>query len=100
MTKRPLGAMIMLLLAMIGITIVVRVAGNERAVEIARQFYYLPIIYAGFSFSIYGAVIVSLLAAYLSATHGARMTFEYGTYVTLEEFAPLLQLAMFFVVGY
>lgn len=90
----------MLLLAMAGITVVVRVADNERAVEIARQFYYLPIIYAGFNFSIYGAVVISLLAAYLSATKGAQTSFEYSTYLSLEDLAPLLQLAMFFVVGY
>lgn len=92
--------MIMLLLSMIGITIVLRFADSEAATEIARQFYYLPIIYAGFNFSIYGAVIVSLMSAYLSATNGAQTTFEYGSYLTLQDFAPLLQLGMFFVVGY
>ena len=92
--------MCMLLLAMVGITIVLRVADNEASVEIARQFYYLPIIYAGVSFSLTGAIVVSLFSAYLSATLGAQTGFEYGTELTLEDLAPLLQLAMFFVVGY
>jgi putative nucleotidyltransferase with HDIG domain len=90
----------MLVLAMVGITVVLRLADSERAVEIARQFYYLPIIYAGLNFSIYGAISVSLMSAYLSATRGASTGFEYHSYVTLDDMAPLLQLAMFFVVGY
>ncbi len=100
MTKRPLGAMIMLLLAMVGITIVLRLADNERSIEIARQFYYLPIIYAGVSFSLTGAIVVSLLAAYMSATLGAQTGFDAVAHLTLEDLAPVLQLAMFFVVGY
>lgn len=100
MTKRPLNAIIMLSLAMVGITILVRLADDDKSVEIARQFYYLPIIYAGLNFSIYGAIIVSLASAYLSATKGAQLSFEYGTYLSIQDFAPILQLAMFFVVGY
>jgi len=85
---------------MFGITILLRLANSEQTTEIARQLYYLPIIYAGLNFSTYGAVIVSLFSAYLSATRGAQIDFEYGGYLTPEDFAPLLQLAMFFLVGY
>ncbi len=100
MTRRPISAIAMLLAAMAGITIVLRLADNEQAVEIARQFYYLPIIYAGVNFSMTGAIVVSLLSAYLSATQGAQTGFEYTAHLTLADLAPLLQLAMFFVVGY
>lgn len=100
MTKKPLGAVVMLVAAMCGITILLRLANDEPTIEIARQLYYLPIIYAGFNFTVYGAVIVSLCSAYLSATRGAQINFEYGSYLTAEDFAPILQLAMFFLVGY
>jgi putative nucleotidyltransferase with HDIG domain len=99
-TKKPLGAVVMLVAAMCGITILLRLANDEPTIEIARQLYYLPIIYAGFNFTVYGAVIVSLCSAYLSATRGAQINFEYGSYLTAEDFAPILQLAMFFLVGY
>lgn len=81
---------------MVGITVLVRL---DEPGGIALQFYYLPIIFAGLNFSIYGAITVSLLAAYLSATHGTT-GFEDGTAWRPEDFQPLLQLAMFFVVGY
>ena len=100
MTKKPVGAIVMLMASMCGITILLRLANNEQTVEIARQLYYLPIIYAGLNFTVYGAVIVSLCSAYLSATRGAQINFEYGSYLSPEDFAPLLQLAMFFLVGY
>lgn len=90
----------MLALAMAGITVVLRLADSESAVDIARQFYYLPIIYAGLHLSIYGAIGVSLLAAYLSATRGAQTGFEPSNGVVIDELAPVLQLAMFFIVGY
>lgn len=90
----------MLVVSMIGITILLRLTDNEAAMEIARQFYYIPIIYAGFNFSIYGAVIISFLSAYLSATNGAQVNLETGSHLTLQDFAPVLQLGMFFIVGY
>jgi putative nucleotidyltransferase with HDIG domain len=89
----------MTVVAMIGITILVRLS-DERIVPIIRQLYYLPIIYAGFNFSIYGAVVISLLSAYLSATHGAATFDVTSGGLTLQDLWPLLQLAMFFIVGY
>lgn len=83
---------------MVAITVLVRLADDQQY-PIAMQFYYLPIIYAGFSFSIYGAVIISVLSAYLSATHGTT-SFDYEGGLRFEDFMPLLQLAMFFIVGY
>jgi putative nucleotidyltransferase with HDIG domain len=89
----------MTVFAMVGITILVRLS-DEGIVPIIRQLYYLPIIYAGFNFSIYGAVIISLLSAYLSATHGATTFDVTGGVLNLQDLWPLLQLAMFFIVGY
>lgn len=89
----------MTVVAMIGITFLVRLS-DEGIVPIIRQLYYLPIIYAGFSFSIYGAVIISLLSAYLSATNGATTFDVTDGGLTLQDLWPLLQLAMFFIVGH
>lgn len=89
----------MTVIAMVAITILVRLS-DERIAPIAQQFYYLPIIYAGFTFSIYGAVVISLLAAYMGATHGSG-SFDVTTGgLTIQDLWPLLQLAMFFIVGY
>lgn len=91
----------MTVVVMVGITVLVRIS-DERMAPIAVQFYYLPIIYAGFNFSIYGAVIISVLSAYLGATHGSATPFDVGGGggLTVEDLWPLLQLAMFFIVGY
>lgn len=89
----------MTVVAMVAITILVRLS-DERIAPIAQQFYYLPIIYAGFTFSIYGAVIISLLAAYLGATHGSGSFDVTSGHLTVQDLWPLLQLAMFFIVGY
>lgn len=97
--KKRLRAILMTVAAMVAITILVRLS-DERMASIALQFYYLPIIYAGFNFSIYGAVVISLLSAYLSATHGTT-SFDVTTGgLTMQDLWPLLQLAMFFIVGY
>lgn len=98
MTKKPIRAILTVLAAMCAITVLVRLADNQQY-PIAMQFYYLPIIYAGFSFSIYGAVIVSVLSAYLSATHGTP-TLDYSGRMEFADFMPLFQLMMFFIVGY
>lgn len=89
----------MTVVAMVAITILVRLS-DERIAPIAQQFYYLPIIYAGFTFSMYGAVIISLLAAYMGATHGGGSFDVTSGHLTITDLWPLLQLAMFFIVGY
>lgn len=89
----------MTVVAMVAITILVRLS-DERISPIARQFYYLPIIYAGFNFSMYGAVIISLLAAWLAATQGGGSFDVTSGHLTLTDLWPVLQLAVFFIVGY
>lgn len=98
-TKTPIRAMVMTIISMALITILVRISIGDTAI-IAMQLYYLPIIYAGFSFSIYGATVVSVASAYLSATHGTTMSFDYPQALTLSDFQPIFQLAIFFIVGY
>jgi putative nucleotidyltransferase with HDIG domain len=97
--KKHLRAIVMTLAAMVAITVLVRIS-DDRMAPISLQFYYLPIIYAGLSFSIYGAVIVSLLSAYLSATHGTTTFDVTSGHLTIQDLYPLLQLGMFFIVGY
>jgi putative nucleotidyltransferase with HDIG domain len=95
-TNKPVRAIVVTLLSMAAITVLVRLGGTD---SIAVHFYYLPIIYAGFSFSIYGAITMSLVAA-LAATY-APVTFVNGVIISPDDIVPtLLRLAMFFVVGY
>jgi putative nucleotidyltransferase with HDIG domain len=86
----------MILLALAGITVLVRLGG---AGGIAVHFYYLPIIWAGFNFSIYGAIIVSLMAA-LGATYAPWHPGQSLAIHTEEVGLILMRLGMFFVVGY
>lgn len=95
-TKKPWYAGVVTLLAMIGITLLVRLGGTE---SIAVHFYYLPIIYAGFNFSITGAIIVSLVSA-VGAMY-APWTPGHSLALHTDSIGPsLLRLGMFFIVGY
>lgn len=96
MTKRHWRAFIVTLLSMAAITVLVHYGGTD---SMAVHFYYLPIIYAGFNFSIYGAIIVSLLAA-LGATYAPMRHGESIALHTDDVVPILLRLGMFFVVGY
>jgi len=100
-SKKPLN-IIILAASMFAITLLLRLADEPAVIEITRQFYYLPIIYAGFNFRLTGAIIVSVLSAYLSATQGAQTNWDTAAplHLTVADFAPVLQLAMFFLVGY
>ena len=53
-------SIVVLVLSLVGITWVVHLSGTN---SIAVHFYYLPILWAGFAFGDYGAIVVSLLAA-------------------------------------
>lgn len=79
-----------------GISILVYLAGTE---SIAIHLYYLPIIYAGYAFGDYGAIIVALLAAALTG-HGApaRMLPD-GTRVAQGDWDPAIRALIFFIIA-
>lgn len=77
------------------ITVLVHLSGTK---GIAVHFYYIPIIYAGFAFGDYGAIIVSLLSASLCGPWmPAEVTAEGKLYQT--EWDILLRAAIFYVIG-
>ena len=59
---RSLLSLVTTVAAMVAITLLVHLNGTQ---SIAVHFYYLPIIYAGFMFGDYGAILASLSAAFL-----------------------------------
>lgn len=86
---------IVLALSLVGITILVYIAGTD---SIAVHLYYLPIIYAGFAFGDYGAITVSLLAALACGQWmPAKVTSEGA--IPQQLWPILLRLCLFYVIG-
>ncbi|MFP3902875.1 MAG: GAF domain-containing protein, partial [Armatimonadota bacterium] len=79
-----------------GITLLVRLSGTD---SIAVHLYYLPIIYAGYYFGDYGAILTSLIATFLCGPFmPARYTVQ-GEPVRQEALTILVRMCMFYVVG-
>lgn len=84
-----------LLVSMGAITGLVYVAGTE---GVAVHLYYLPIIYAGYAFGDYGALITALLAGALTAW-GAPARIDSEGPVAQATFDPVIRAAMFLIVA-
>ena len=86
---------ILLALSLVGITALVYIGGTD---SIAVHLYYLPIMYAGFAFGDYGAILMALLAALACGQWmPAKVTPDQ---VIQQEIGPiLLRVCMFYVIG-
>ena len=91
-------SLIVLALSMVFITWLVYVGGTN---SIAVHFYYLPILWAGFAFGDYGAIIVSLLAALACGPFMPAEPAQAPETAAVAQSLPdiLLRLGVFFVVG-
>lgn len=96
--KRPkiAGPIIGLVAAMVSITVLVRFAGTD---SIAVHLYYLPIMYAGYYFGDYGAILASLLSTLLTGPHMAARYTTTGDAVPQAMYDSLVRLCIFYVVG-
>ena len=84
------------LCSLMGITVLVYLSGTE---SISIHLFYLPIIYAGYAFGDYGAIITSLLAAAFTAHGAPARIMPDGTTVAQGEWEPAIRAAVFFVIG-
>ena len=88
-------SIIALALSLSGITILVYLSGTD---GIAVHLYYLPIIYAGFAFGDYGAIIVALLAASACGQWMPAKVTPEG--IVAQRLWPiLLRMCLFYVIG-
>lgn len=87
---------IALIAALIAITMLVRLSGTD---SIAVHLYYLPIIYAGYYFGDYGAILASLLASFLCGPFMPARYTDQGEFVRQEPATILVRMCMFYVVG-
>jgi putative nucleotidyltransferase with HDIG domain len=78
------------------VTILVYVAGTE---SIAIHLFYLPIIFAGYAFGDYGAIIVALLAAALTGHGAPARILADGSRVPQGDWDPVVRAAIFFIIA-
>jgi putative nucleotidyltransferase with HDIG domain len=84
-----------LVVSMLAITWVVYEVGTD---SVAIHLYYLPMIYAGYAFGDFGAIITALLAGALTAW-GAPARFGDDGPVAQATYFPIVRAAMFFIVA-
>lgn len=89
-------SLLALLVSLAGITAVVYLTGTQ---SVATHLYYLPIIYAGYFFGDYGALVTLLLAAALTAYGAPAEVLEDGTTVPQAPMDVIIRAFTFFVVG-
>ncbi len=87
---------LIVLSSLVGVTVLVYLSGTE---SISIHLFYLPIIYAGYVFGDYGAIITSLLAAAFTAHGAPARILPDGTTVAQGEWEPAIRAAVFFVIG-
>jgi len=90
------ASLLAILFSLAGITVVVYLAGTK---SVATHLYYLPIIYAGYFFGDYGALVTLLLAAALTAYGAPAEVLEDGTTVAQAPTDVIVRAFAFFVVG-
>lgn len=90
------ASLLALLFSLGGITVVVYLAGTK---SVATHLYYLPIIYAGYFFGDYGALVTLLLAAALTAYGAPAEVLEDGSVVPQAPMDVIIRAFTFFVVG-
>ncbi|MCD6351960.1 MAG: GAF domain-containing protein [Armatimonadetes bacterium] len=78
------------------VSALVYVAGTE---SIAIHLFYLPIIFAGYAFGDYGAMIVALLAAALTGHGAPAHVLKDGTRVPQGDWDPAVRATIFFIIG-
>jgi putative nucleotidyltransferase with HDIG domain len=81
--------------SLVAITVIVYIAGTE---SVAIHLYYLPMIYAGYAFGDFGAIVTALLAGALTA-YGAPAHIADDGPVAQATFDPVVRAAMFFIVA-
>jgi putative nucleotidyltransferase with HDIG domain len=93
---RPLAQGLACLLALAAVTVLVYLSGTE---GIAIHLFYLPIIYAGYAFGDYGALLVGLLAAALTGHGAPARVLADGTTVPQGDWDPAVRAAVFFIIA-
>lgn len=93
----PVVARVLALTIGLGIvSFLVYVAGTE---SIAIHLFYLPIIFAGYLFGDYGAIIVALLAAALTGHVAPARILADGTRVPQGDWDPAVRAVVFFIIA-
>ncbi|MBC7287110.1 MAG: HD domain-containing protein [Armatimonadetes bacterium] len=84
------------LAALVSVTVLVYLSGTE---SISIHLFYIPIIYAGYAFGDYGAIITSLFAAALTAHGAPARILPDGTAVPQGDWDPAIRAAVFFIIA-